>query len=801
MMHFNEKSFWRRSAAFLTALALVTALTGCNQNGNSPTDQNGNSTNQNNSGNQDGNADSLGISLDYSYSSEPISIDDLSVVNTVAEFQDKLIITGYNYSSMTSDGSSSTVSDVSQKVYLYQPDTQETSAIELNYPSTLEKNVDYYISASYVNSQQQLAFLYHASTYDEENTENPYQDLGYTLETYDKDLNLVETKAIDAFTEDDYISQIVSDMNGTLYISMSDPETGEINVHTFDEEFKETGKFDPSFQYIMQMQMTDDGKLVIAYQSDSGNKFGELDPQTKTLEEVQIENLPAWYNYVIPAKKDYDFFVYDSTNVYGINLSEKSCEVVLNWINSDFSGDTVNNLVQLNDGRFIAVESQYRPNVDPKSALWVLTKRDPKEFENVQLITLSTLYMPSNLNVAVNQFNRSHSDYRIGVKDYSEYDSENDYEAGMKKFESDMTSGIMADIICLSGLPYESYVNKGLLLDLTDYVNTLSPDEYFTNFFDSMKYNDKLYQIGFSFCVQTLGAKTKHVDGKSGLSSKEFIDLINNLPEGMESRPDMTKDSALGLFICVLNQFIDTQNATCSFNSPEFTEILEFCNTFPDEITEDQSDWSQEEWETFWNEQDFAIINDKQLLYDAYISDLYSAFNEQKRYFGDEEMTFVGYPTAKEGSNGGRFAPDYTVAVAANTTKFDQIQELFNEILSEEFQENLDWAIPVQKKAFDKFAATAIKPIMGEDDNGNVVELPYTVWRGQDEVEVTPPNQKDVDNLKTYIENMTELNYYNEEIWNIVTEEVAAYFSGDKTAQAVAEQIQSRASLYLAEQS
>ena len=476
------------------------------------------------------------------------------------------------------------------------------------------------------------------------------------------------------------------------------------------------------------------------------------------------------------------------------------CEEVINWINSDFIGENVNQVIQLEDGRFILTESDYTSNTTT-SNVWILNERDPKEFENVQLISLATLYMPSELNKAVNNFNRTHTDYRIGVMNYEQYNTDADYEAGLKQFENDMTSGIMADIICMSYMPYERYANKGLLMDFSDYISQLSPDEYFTNFFDSLRYGEKLYRIGFSYNVSTLEAKTDNVNGKNGLSLQEFSDLIANLPAGTEAFSEMTKDSALSeLATTFLTNFIDVNTGACTFNSPEFVKLLELCNSYPSSEDDSRQDWEQEEWEKYWAEESYQYINDKTLFREATISDIKSYLQEKTQYFGDADVTLVGGPTNTEGSNGGKFMPDYTISASANSVFTNQIWEFCQQLLSEDAQESLSWSLPVSKKAFDKAASNALKPDTYIDEDGKEVEIPYTIWRGDEEVEVPLPTQADVDAIKTYIENIKETMYYNEQIYNIVYEEAQKYFSGDQTAQAAADMIQSRASIYLSEQ-
>ena len=68
------------------------------------------------------------------------------------------------------------------------------------------------------------------------------------------------------------------------------------------------------------------------------------------------------------------------------------------------------------------------------------------------------------------------------------------------------------------------------------------------------------------------------------------------------------------------------------------------------------------------------------------------------------------------------------------------------------------------------------------------------------EVEIKPSTQEDVDQVKDLVENTTAVyGAASEEVTNIINEEAAAYFSGQKSAEEVAKIIQSRMQVYLSE--
>lgn len=787
-MKHTGKKFYQRTAAFLSALLLLTAFTGCNKGSNTETANNENPAGNGNNSSKA--AQTLNISFDHSYASDKVNINSNIYISNIMEINGNLLLSGYD----DTDG---------MKMYSYNIESGTADTIDFAYPKSLDKNIDYYITSSFVTPENHLVFVYHTSSYDEENEENPYQDLGYTIEIYDSDFNVIETKPLkDLLPEEFYCSRMIQDKNGNYYIVVQDGMTGEESIYIYDKDFKKTGEVSGKFQYIQQMFLNQEGKIVLNYQDDNWNDcFGFLNTETNSIEQLKVEGMPQWFNLTFAGTKEYDLFIADSTSAYGINLASGTCEEVINWVNSDFMGDSIGQVIQLSDGRFVLIDSDYTNNEDI-SDVWILHERDPKEFENVQLISLATVWTPSNLGKAINNFNRTHTDYRIGVMDYDKYSTEVDYEAGIKKFENDMTSGIVADIICMSHMPYERYANKGLLLDLSDYVSQLNSNDYFTNYFDSLKYGDKLYRIGFSYSVTSLEAKTDKVNGKSGFSLQEFTDLISSLPQGTAAFTEMTKDSALSVLgTTFINSFIDINTGACSFNSPDFVKLLELCNSYPSDIDENKQNWEEEEWEKYWAEESYQYINDKVLFREVYLNDIRNYFQEKAQYFGDVPVTLTGFPTATEGSNGGKFASDYTVSISANSAVKEQAWEFCQQMLSEETQEHLNYMLPVRKEAFDKLCKEALKPQTYYDDEGNEKTMDsFTIWRGEEEVKLPLPTQADADAIKSYVENIKESVYYNEQVYNIISEEAQKYFSGDQTAQAAADMIQSRVSIYLSEQ-
>ena len=174
--------------------------------------------------------------------------------------------------------------------------------------------------------------------------------------------------------------------------------------------------------------------------------------------------------------------------------------------------------------------------------------------------------------------------------------------------------------------------------------------------------------------------------------------------------------------------------------------------------------------------------------------------DEYQLYTGivEEDPIFIGYPTT---SGSGNVVQPTTSSIAICTScKYqDAAWSFIRTFLLEDYQNNIDYNFPVLKSAFDKKIEESMKPQSYTDEDGNVVEYENT-W-GYNNIEITIPvaTQEVVDNLMALIDSADRVMSYDTELFNIISEECKAYFEGSKTAEAVAEVIQSRVNIYINE--
>jgi ABC-type glycerol-3-phosphate transport system substrate-binding protein len=139
--------------------------------------------------------------------------------------------------------------------------------------------------------------------------------------------------------------------------------------------------------------------------------------------------------------------------------------------------------------------------------------------------------------------------------------------------------------------------------------------------------------------------------------------------------------------------------------------------------------------------------------------------------------------------NGGVFYTDYTISVNSQSKYQDIVWGFVKHMLSEEYQKKLTNAMPIHKAALEADLLGATK------------QSYQPMFFETGEVDVGAATEAEMEELYAYIQNIRTCWYYDETVYNILMEEMGMVLAGDQTPEEAAKMIQSRASIYLSEQS
>lgn len=619
------------------------------------------------------------------------------------------------------------------------------------------------------------------------------------------------------------LSSFAVDAAGNLYVSDYN------NIYVLDAEGNVQFKLDGS-QYngslyrlnaqqvgVMWYNYTDDVNAA----DENGQYFVPIDLETKDWGEKV--KLPSNVWSILPGDDVYDFYYADNNNIFGYTAKTDTKEKLVDWLACDVDTNNMNGYAMLSDSRVAALMQDW--STDPTTyQLIVLHRVDASEIKEKKVLTLACMYLDWNLRSMIVEYNKTNDEYRINVIDYSEYATDDDYNAGVTKLTTEIISGSVPDIFLTSNLPIDKYAAKGVIADLNTFMdggNGLSRDYFVPQILNALEKDGKLYELPTSFSVQTAYALSSIASQYDTWNVAAVQDAMTQLQEGATVFSDgWTKNTALSNCLSRnLSAFVDWTTGKCEFDSEAFQQLLAFCNSFPAETSDgdgaiayaSSADIAVDD--AMWESDATRITNGKQLMsttgmysFDSYIWNVYAI---------RDKITFTGYPT--EDGSGSSFELQMPMAISSVTKYPDAAWDFVCSIIKKMNtidENNYYYGFPISQAAFDAEMTDIMTEQYQLDENGEQVDWdgdgePDKAIRGSYETmengetvykDVYALTQEDIDQILGVINNTRSVYDYDQEILDIITDEVAAYFAGDKDVQTTASMIQSRVNLYVQEQ-
>ncbi|MDE6595246.1 MAG: extracellular solute-binding protein, partial [Oscillospiraceae bacterium] len=198
----------------------------------------------------------------------------------------------------------------------------------------------------------------------------------------------------------------------------------------------------------------------------------------------------------------------------------------------------------------------------------------------------------------------------------------------------------------------------------------------------------------------------------------------------------------------------------------------------------------------FWDRYSTMFADEEALMLTVYITDFSDIFYNEHEIFG-EEVTAVGFPTFS--GSGAAFDVSGGFAISAKSKNQEGAWEFVRSLLTEDYQDGIE-ELPVRISSLEKKAQKNMQEF--DPQVTRITAIGYMMLGTSGNViGDAKPTQADIDKVMDIINSTTQINRYNYTVTGIVTEEAGAYFSGSKSAEAVAEMIQNRVQNYLDENS
>lgn len=521
--------------------------------------------------------------------------------------------------------------------------------------------------------------------------------------------------------------------------------------------------------------------------------------------------MPMNAGQVYPGGGNYLFYYDNGDSLYGYDTTAEEGRKILTWSSADINRSDLSFFTVLEDGR-VAAMTQRWGEMGMEAELVLLTEQDASVLEDRTILTYATMYLSYEMRERIIAFNKSQTDCRIEIRDYSEFNTNDDYTAGLTKLNTEIIAGKVPDILDTAQLPIHQYGGKGLLEDLWPYIEgdeELGGREgVMEEVLRAAEQDGELYRLFDSFTIRTAVGASGTVGGDLNWSLADLNEALSRMPEGCTifSEGDTKENMLYSVMAMQLGNFVDFTTGECSFDSKEFIALLEFCNTFTLKY-----DWNSVDWDEY--EDDLTrIANGRQLLSMETLYDFQYIQVQQYLFGGD--ITYVGYPR-EDGGIGSTFVIEDGLAMSTTckdkTAAWSFLREMIlpqSDPESERFYFN-GWGFPVNRQDFDRLAEQYMTPQYmldenGEpmlDENGNPIEMSQggIGWGDGSMMELYATTEEQYEQIMELYRAIDTVYTYDEQVYAIVQNVALRYFNDDLTVEEAADQIQSRVKIYVNE--
>lgn len=656
-----------------------------------------------------------------------------------------------------------------KRYYFVCRDLRETDSVTEYYLAPPEQQKEAFISKGRVDSEGNLYVAWQVAMETERDTERST----LWLVKYDAEGTQVFAKSLENVwpEREEVWRMVITPERKILAVSWD-------SFYWFDEdgELEKVIPVKEGFTY--EIWTNKEGKVLYTFE-DAKNGLGIAMAEAPgaagegetNAEEHFCENFPDARMYISSIEGE-RLLIAGSTKVYEYNLKTQELMTLFAWLDCNLNSAYVQNLTMDAEGNILVFYSE----PGKRTEYITLKKTHTSQVPQKEIITLATWYgyQSQEMEKAVLEFNRTNTKYQMVIKDYMD-DPAVSFEDAKARLYADILSDNPPDIIELTQLDVVNLAEKGVFEDLTPYLeksSKISREDFEESVLNAYFLNGTQVTVPLQYRIDTVFGKSSEVGEAPGWTLEEVLAYAGEHPEA-KLIDCLTKEGALEVCIRYNSaHFIDFETGECYFDSPEFVQVLEFANRFPAEVN-----YSEER-------KTVSLIREGQvLLAEANISDII-AYQIYLKGFG-ENITSIGYPTV-DGTPGVYLEGDVMYGICTTGRNKEGAWAFVESVLGGE--DMFTVYLPTRKDLLEEMFTSAM-----EDERTGV--WGYDGW----ETHLDKATTEEVEAVKEIIDMAKLKTYADELIFAMIKEEAGAYFTGQKTAEEVAEIIQSRVEIYVNE--
>lgn len=534
---------------------------------------------------------------------------------------------------------------------------------------------------------------------------------------------------------------------------------------------------------VLNFQVPEDNFPIFVMMDSEGIYTQALDVQTGTLEkEMRLEGMANSvtesfiYGMDHVASTDNGFLFCQGNDLYEFRYDIQEVEKILGLATYGIYASDVLYLAKHKDA--IELIDNHRGTESSEFISLVMGEGEK------QVLSLGVTMTPQGLEQVVTEFNRRNNEYRVEIIDY--YSKAGNYDDGLEQLKLDVVTGKAPDIIDVSNIDYDMFAEKGVLADLYEFMQEdeeCRADMLMPSVLKVYDSNGHLYSMAAAFQLYSMWGYGDMIGGQSGVTFGELFQILANSGKDLNAIYGFSADEPVLTRLCTvsMDEFVDWDNRTCTFDDDYFKEILKFAK----EYTGNYTGGTYPE-----------RIHKREIVMTVGIISSVSDYQMEKTFYGGD-VDFIGYPVT-EGSG---TAIDFRGSALAINTAGKNQKGAWEFVKYNLLQGYDGQGFPVVKERFQEVMAAAMEEEYELDELGEAQKNPKEVYStgGGEYFFVYAATQEEVDAVVKLVEGAGSRIRIHSAIQNIINEEAAAYFSGQIDLDRTAEVIQNRVTVVLEE--
>ncbi len=532
---------------------------------------------------------------------------------------------------------------------------------------------------------------------------------------------------------------------------------------------------------LVDASVTRDGRIVCAVTTAGGAEAWIAKEGLRSWQDKRTFKDISYFaeDSVLADGADYDYYFQNGGSIYGFDLEAQKTVRLMNYAESGVEAGKAGSFLALQDSRFLLLEystGKYHCNLYQQVSAAAQAEKT--------VITLGMMNITPGVEKAVADFNKRNAEYRLEIKDYAAY------ENPQMQMQIDIAAGKAPNILGLADCDVRMMEQSGFLEDLTPYFkedSEISLDDLLDPVREAVTTDGRINYVASGFVVSTLMAAKSDVGDIKGWTVEELLALMEK--KGESSRPFYRnlKEELLGMLTyAASDNFISWKEGTAGYDTDMFRDILRVSNTGINDDTYLETD------------SEAKLIQKEQV----YIAQVYAAgiadILAYREAFG-EDVCFPGYPCDDRQGSYFLFTDQYGINAASEHK--EGAWEFIKTFVSGEYQhDNVNLCFPTRKDSFAMLEESYTAQKEYEDSYGRLVQ-PFEGQLSFEDLTFTfgPVKKEDIALLEQMIENTHKVYSCNYSINEMISEEAAFYFSGEKSMDEVVKNIQNRIQTYVSE--